>query len=95
VKEAKEMLEQIPKASATNASEAALESATVAEASEASAKEIQSSDLPTTTSTPLSPSNESDPDELPLGQRMKMLPKSSPQPQQTTTPSGRTVFSSY
>jgi len=84
VEEAKEMLEQIPEASAANASEAALESATVAEASEASAKEIQSSDLPTTTPTPLSTSNDSDHDEIPLGQRMKMLPKPSPQPQQTT-----------
>jgi len=79
VEEAKEMLEQIPEAS-----EAAPESATVAEASEASAKEIQSSDLPTTTPTPLSTSNDSDHDEIPLGQRMKMLPKPSPQLQQTT-----------
>ena len=67
VKEAKEILEQIPEASADNASAAAPESATVAEASEASAKEIQSSDLPTTTPTPLSTSNDSDHDEIPLG----------------------------
>jgi len=40
VKEAKVMLEQIPEASAANASEAAPESATVAGASEASAKKI-------------------------------------------------------
>jgi len=89
VKEAKEMLEQIQGTSEADASEAvpesaALKFATVVEASEASAKVIQTSDLPTTTPTLLSPSNEYDPDELPLGQRMKMLPKPSPQPQQTT-----------
>jgi len=67
------MLEQIPETS-----EAAPESATVGAASEASAKENQTSDLPTTLS------NESDHDEIPLGQRMKMLPKPSPQTQQTT-----------
>jgi len=50
-------------------------------ASEASAKVIQIPDLPTIIPTPLSPSNDSDHDELPLGQKMKMLPKS----QQTTT----------
>jgi len=53
VKEAKEMLEQIQGTSEAGASEdapksAALESAIVAEASEASAKVIQTSDLPTT-----------------------------------------------
>ena len=84
VKEAKEMLEQIPETSEADASEAAPWSATVAEALEASAKEIQTSDLPTITPTPLSPSNDSDHDEIPLGQRMKMLPKPSQQPQQTT-----------
>jgi len=67
VEEAKEILEQIPEASAANASEAAPESATAVEASEASAKENQTSDLPTTTSTPLSTSNDSDHDEIPLG----------------------------
>jgi len=84
VKEAKEMLEQIPEASAAGASEAAPESATVVEASKASAKVNQTSDLPKITPTPLSPSNDSDHDDIPLGQRMKMLPKPSPQPQQTT-----------
>jgi len=81
VKEAKEMLEQIQETSEADASEAAPESATVAEASEASAKVIQTS---TTIQTPLSPSNDSDHDEIPLGQRMKMLPKPSQQPQHTT-----------
>ena len=70
IKEAKEMLEQIQ-----GTSEAAPKSATVAEASEASAKVIQIPDLPTIIPNLLSPSNDSDHDELPLGQRMKMLPK--------------------
>jgi len=78
VKEAKEILKQIPETSEADASEAAPESVTATVASEASAKENQTSDLPTTLS------NESDHDEIPLGQRMKMLPKPSPQPQQTT-----------
>jgi len=78
VKEAKEILEQIPETSEADASEAAPESATVVAASEASVKENQTSDLPT------SLSNESDHDDIPLGQRMKMLSKPSPQPQQTT-----------
>jgi len=73
------MLEQIQ-----GTSEAVPESVTMAEASEASAKVIQTSDLPTSIPTPLSPSNDSDHDEMPLGQRMKMLPKPSQQPQQTT-----------
>ena len=85
VKEAKEMLDHIQGTSEAGASEAvpesaASESATVVEASEASTKMIQIPDLPTIIPTPLSPSNDSDHDEMPLGQRMKMLPK----PQQTT-----------
>jgi len=84
VKEAKEMLEQISEA---DASKTTPESTTVAEAS---AKVIQTSDLPKITPTPLSPSNDSDHDDIPLGQRMKMLPKPTQQPQQTTklTPRG-------
>ena len=83
VKEAKEMLEQIQGTSEAGASEAvpesaAPESATVAETSEASTKIIQISDSPTTIPPSLSPSNESDHDERPLGQRIKMLPKLSP-----------------
>jgi len=81
VKEAKEMLEQIQETSEADASEAAPESTSVAEAS---AKVIQTSDLPKITPTRLSPSNDSDHDEIPLGQRMKMLPKPSQQPQQST-----------
>ena len=80
VKEAKEMLEQIQGTSEAAPESAAPESAIVAEASEALANVIQTSDLPTTIPTPLSPSNDSDHDEMPLGQRMKMLPK----PQQPT-----------
>ena len=75
VKEAKEMLEQIQ-----GTSEAVPESVTMAEASEASAKVIQTSDLPTSIPTPLSPSNDSDHDEIPLGQKIKMLPKPLPKP---------------
>jgi len=55
----------------------------VAEASEASAKVTQTSDLPFII--PTQPSNESDHDDIPLGQRMKELHKPSPQPQQTTS----------
>jgi len=85
VKEAKEMLEQIQGTSEARASEAVPESAapnsaTVAEPSEALAKMNQIPDLPTIIPTPLSPSNDFDHDEMPLGQRMKMLPK----PHQTT-----------
>jgi len=80
VKEAKEMLEQIQGTSEAGASEAvpesaASKSATVAEPSEASAKLNQIPDLPTIIPTPLSPANDSDHDEMPFGQRMKMLPK--------------------
>jgi len=83
------MLEQIRETSEAGASEAAPESAIVAEASEASAKVIQTLDLPTTIPTPLSPSNDYDHDEMPLGQRMKMLPKPSQQPQQTPLQEGQ------
>ena len=89
VKEAKEMLEQIQGTSEAGASKdapksAALESTIVVESSEASAKVIQTSDLPVTIPSPPSPSNYSNHNEMPLGQRMKMLPKPSQQPQQTT-----------
>ena len=76
VKEVTEMLEQIPEASE------ALESASVAEESEASAKVIQTSSLPFIIPTPVSPSNDSDLDDVPIGQRMRKLSKPSPQPQQ-------------
>jgi len=84
VKEAEEMLEKIPEASEVDASEAAPESAIVAEASEASAKVTQTSDLPFIIPTHISPLNESDHDDIPLVQRMKKLHKLSPQPQQIT-----------
>jgi len=71
VKEDKEMLEKIPEASE-------------ADASEASPKVTQTSDLPFIIPTYISPSNESDHDDIPLGQRMKKLHKPFPQPQQTT-----------
>jgi len=78
------MLEKIPEASEADGSVAAPESASVAEASEASAKEIQTSSLPFIIPTPISPSSESDLDDIPIGQRMKKLHKPSPQPRQTT-----------
>jgi len=83
VEEAAEMLEKIPEASV-----AALESASIAEVSEASAKVIQTSSLPFIIPTPVSPSNDSDLDDVPIGQRMRKLSKPSPQPQQPkqTTP---------
>ena len=93
VKEAKEMLEQIQGTSDAGASEAvhesaAPESATEASKSEASgnptdlnsAKTTQISDSPTIISPPLSPTNDYDHDDMPLGQRIKMLPKPSPKP---------------
>jgi len=80
VSEAAEMLEKIPEA---DASEAAPESAFMAEASEAASKVIQTSDLPSIIPTHISPSNESNQDDIPIGQRMKKLHKPSPQPQQT------------
>ena len=76
VEEAEEILEQIPEASKADASEAAPESTLP--------KVTQTSDLPSIIPTPLSKSNESDHDDILLGQRMKSLPKLSQQPQQTT-----------
>jgi len=72
------MLEKIPEASE------APESPSVAEVSEASAKVIQTSSLPFIIPTHISPSNDSDLDDIPIGQRMRKLQKPSPQPQQTT-----------
>jgi len=80
LKEATEMLEKIPEASEADGSVAAPESASVAEASEASAKVTQTSDLPFIIPTHISPSSESDLDDIPIGQRMKKLQKPSPQP---------------
>jgi len=85
VEEAQEMLELIPEASV-----AASKSASIAEVSEASAKVIQTSSLPLIIPTPVLPSNDSDLDVVPIGQRIRKLSKPSPQPQQPqqTTPSG-------
>jgi len=85
VEEAQEMLEQIPEASVADISAAASESASVAEVSEASAKVVQTSSLPFIIPTPISPSNDSDLDDVPIGQRMRKLSKPSPQPKQTTS----------
>jgi len=92
LKEAAEMLEKIPKASEANGSIAAPESTSVAEVSEASAQVIQTSSLPFIIPTPVSPSNDSDLDDVPIGQRMRKLSKPSPQPpqpQQTTAQRAR------
>jgi len=66
LKETAEMLEKIPEASKADASEAAPESASVAEASEASAKVTQTSYSPFIP-THISPSNESDLDDILIG----------------------------
>ena len=71
MKETKDMLEKIPEASE-------------ADASEASPKVTQTSDSPLIIPTHISPSNEYDHDDIPLGQRMKKLHKPSSQSQQTT-----------
>ena len=75
VKEAEVMLEKIPEASEAVASEAAPETKT---------KENQTSALPSSTPTQTSSSNDSDLDDIPIGQRMKKLQKLSSQPQQPT-----------
>ena len=46
--------------------------------------EIQTSSLPFIIPTHISPSDDSDHDDVPIGQRMRKLSKPSPQPQQTT-----------
>jgi len=84
VKEVTEMLEKIPEASEADGSVAALETASVAEVSEASAKVIQTSSLPFSIPTHISPSSDFDLDDIPISQRMRKLQKPSPQPQQTT-----------
>jgi len=84
VTEAHEMLELIPDALEADGSVAAPESASVAEVSEASAKVIQTSSLPFIIPTHISPSNDSDLDDILIGERMRKLQKPSPQPQQTT-----------
>ena len=60
VKEAAEMLEKIPEASEAEGS--------VAIVSEAPAQVIQTSNLPLIIPTPVSPSNDSDLDDVPIGQ---------------------------
>jgi len=76
------MLEKIPEASEADGSIAAPESTSVAEVSEASAQVIQTSSLPLIIPTPISPSNDSDLDDVPIGQWMRKLSKPSPQPPQ-------------
>ena len=71
-------MELIPEASV-----AAPESTAVAEVSEASAQVTQTSNLPLNP-TPVSPSHDSDLDDVPISQRMRNLSKPSSQPQHTT-----------
>jgi len=85
VAEVTEMLEKISEASEADGSVAAPESASVAEVLEASVKVIQTSSLPFIIPTHISPSSDSDLDDIPIGQRMRKLQKPSPQPQQTTS----------
>jgi len=70
----------ICRSSEADGSVAAPEFASVAEVSEASAKVIQTSSLPFIIPTHISPSSESDLDDIPIGQRMRKLHKPSPQP---------------
>jgi len=67
VEEAAKMLEQIPEASVADTSVTASESASIAEVSEASAKVIQTSNLPFIIPTHVSPSDDSDLDDVPIG----------------------------
>jgi len=66
VEEAQEMLELIPEASV-----AAPESTSVAEVSEAPTQVIQTSNLPLIIPSPVSPSNDSDLDDVPISRRMR------------------------
>ena len=79
VEQAQEVLELIPEASI-----AAPESTVVAEVSEAPVQVTQSSNLPLIIPSHVSPSNDSDLVDVPIGQRMRNMSKPSPQPQQTT-----------
>ena len=84
LKEAAELLEQIPEALVADTSVAASESASIASLSEAPAQVIKTSNLPLIIPSPISPSNDSDIDDVPIGQKMRKLFKPSPQPKQTT-----------
>ena len=89
------MLKKIQGTSEAGASEAVPESAAPESATVQisgnpsdlnSAKTVQISDSPTIISPPLSPKNDSDHDDMPLGQRIKMLPKPSPKPFESKYP---------
>jgi len=84
VREVTEMLKKIPEASEADGSVAAPVSTSVAEVSEASAQVTQTSRLPFIIPTHVSPSSDSNLDDIPIGQRMRKLHKPSPQPKQTT-----------
>ena len=60
------------------------ESASIASVSEALVQVTQTSNLPLIIPSPVPLSNDSDIDDVPIGQRMRKLSKPSPQPQQIT-----------
>ena len=82
VEEAAELLEQIPEASVAVTSVVASESASIASVLEALVQ--VNSNLPLIIPSPVSLSNDSNIDDVPIGQRMRKMFKPSPQPQQTT-----------
>ena len=73
-------MEQIPEASVAVTSE----SASIALIPEVPVQVTQTSNLPLIIPSPVSPSNDSDLDDVPIGQRMRKLSKPSSKPQQTT-----------
>jgi len=84
VEEAAEVLEQIPEASVAVTSVVASESASITSIPEIPVQVTQTLNLPLMISSPVSLSNDSDIDDVPIGQRMRKLSKPSPQLQQTT-----------
>ena len=78
-----EYMDATPEIDAKVAKISAPESTAVAEVSEASAQVTQTSNLPLNP-TPVSPSHDSDLDDVPISQRMRNLSKPSSQPQHTT-----------
>ena len=70
VEEAAELLEQIPEASVAVTSAVASESASIALIPKVPVQVTQTSNLPLIIPSPVSPSNDSDLDDVPIGQRM-------------------------
>jgi len=84
VKEAAQMLKQIPETSEAVTFVDASESASIASIPEALVQVTQPSNLPLIILSPVPLSNDSDIDDVPISQRMRILSKPSPKPQQTT-----------